>query len=620
MILSQGPTHVNYFEDAYLARYLGYTLVEAADLAVRGGRVMLKTLGGLLPVDVIWRRPNSEACDPLELQRASPHGVAGLLQAVRNGNVAVVNSFGSGLVESPIFMAFMPRLCKALLDEELRLPGVATWWCGEPASLRFVLGKLDQLLVKRAFRRRGSELEAARELNQMDLGQLKEMIKADPTAYVAQERIARSSVPMWSGGSPQPAHVAIRTYAVAHADSFTVMSGGLARTSEMLESLEVSLVAGEGSKDAWVLGSAPVEHVTLLSEQSEAVELRRSGEDLPSRVADNLYWLGRHIERVEAAARLLRSVTLRLTSETDVDSRADLPWLLRALAVQGQIDPGFAVEGFKEQLPAIEQALPALVFDRHEIDSLRFMMDETFRLAASVRDRLSIDSWRIVLRIQEKFPAPDSTSCDLTDLLNITNQLIIDLAAFSGMVMESTTRSQAFRFLDLGHRLERAVQVTALIKSCFLGNGRIHGELIEAVLEVSDSLMTYRSRYLANLQLAAALDLLLTDDTNPRSLAYQLVAVNDHIDRLPRNRLSPTYATEQRLAMSILHLVRMVDIETICESHTLGQQSELAGLLANIESQLPLISHAVSHRYLVHAGPSHQLVNLVSDTDKLRPR
>ena len=611
VILSQGPAHINYFEDAYLARYLGYTLVEAADLAVRGNQVMLKTLGGLLPVDVIWRRPNSEACDPLELDSHSSTGVAGLLQVVRGGNVAVVNSFGSGLVESPILMAFMPRLCQAFLGEELQLPGVATWWCGEPESLSIVLDKLDQLWVKHAFRRRGREREVAPRLNQMGRDQLLEMIKADPASFVAQERVVRSSAPLWSDASPRPAHVALRAYAVASTDSFIVMSGGLARTSETLESPEVSILAGEGSKDAWVLGTGPVEHVTLLQKQSEAVELHRGGEDLPSRVADNLYWLGRHIERVEAAARLLRTVTLRLTSETDLGSRADLPWLLRALAVQGQIDPGFAVAGIKDQLPAIEQALPSLVFNQDEIDSLRSMLNETYRLASSARDRLSIDSWRVVLRAHEEFQLPGTGSCDLTDLLNMTNQLIIDLSAFSGMVMESTTRSQAFRFLDFGRRLERAVQIIALLKNCFLSHGSIVSELVEAVLEVSDSLMTYRSRYRANLQLSAALDLLLTDETNPRSLAYQLAAINDHVDRLPRNPNSPGYATEQRLAMSMLHTVRMVDIQSICKSHRLGQHSELAELLEKIENQLPLISNAISHRYLVHAGPAQQLVDIV---------
>ena len=615
VILSQGPSSLNYFEDAYLARYLGYTLVEDDDLAVRRNEVMLKTLGGLLPVDVILRRPNSEQCDSLELDGHQHQGPPGLLQAVRSGKVGVINPFGTGLVESPIFMAFMPALCEQLLGEPLRLPGVATWWCGQAPAREYVLKNLDRLVVKQAFRQRGQGHELIRELSHLSLDALAERIKANPREYVAQERAARSSMPLWTNGTFRPAFLALRTYLVAKDQGYEVLHGGLARTSSATESLEASLVAGEGSKDTWILAQRPVEQVTLLPTSGDTLRLVRSTADLPSRVADNLYWLGRHLERADASARLLRTVTLRITSETGTAKYVDLPYLLRCLAEQGQIEPGFAVDGIRDQLPAIEQILPATVFDNSQPGSLRSVVDETFRIAASVRDRLSVDSWRIITHLASDFRRMSGLQYDLADLLNITNVLILDLAAFGGIVTESMTRTYAYRFLELGRRLERALQLVMLVNNCFLGMPQVPYELLESVLEIADSRMTYRSRYLANIQIPTVLDLLLTDESNPRALAYQLAALQDHVASLPRVSNTPGFSPEQRLAMTMLHTIRMFDIESVCEAYALGDQQPLQRLVDDFSQKLPQLSNAVSLRYLVHAGPSQQLGDLIPHTD-----
>ena len=609
VLLSEGPTTSNYFEDAYLARYLGFTLVEDEDLAVRKNQVVLKTLGGLVPVDVILRRPNSERCDPLELPGQNASGIAGILQVARQGNVAIANTLGSGIVESPIFLAFLPQLCQLLLGEELKLPGVATWWCGNPQALEYVLTKLDQLVIKRAFRTRGEEFEIVKKLNQMQTSKRAELIKANPTQYVAQEKVTRSSAAIWDDGAVRTSYVALRTFLVASGDSFELMSGGLTRTSAQTDSLEVSLLAGEGSKDTWILGATRAEHVSLLQKQGESIQIRRNTGYLPSRVADNFCWLGRYLERAEAAARLLRAVTIRLTGESSPASLKELPLLIRALASEGLIDPGFAVEGIRDQLPEFERMLPGFVFDRTERASMRSLLDETFRLASKVRDRLTLDTWRIVLRLDEGYKTADVARCDLAELLNLTNQLVVDLAAFSGIIAENMTRTQAFRFLDLGRRLERGLQMISLVKSYFIDVEQISNEALEAVLEIGDSLMTYRSRYFANLQLVGVLDLLLIDETNPRSLAYQLVALNGHIEALPKTGSGPGYSKQQRLSMSALHAIRMAEISEICQQHALGEQTQLRSLIETIEEQLTQISIAVSNRYLVHTGPVHQLID-----------
>lgn len=612
VILSEGTASESYFEDAYLARYLGHTLVEGADLTVRNQRLYMKTLGGLLPVDVVFRRADSSGCDPLELEANVRHGVTGMLHAIRAGNVAITNSIGSGLVEAPMLMAFMPRLCQHLLGEKLELPGVATYWCGEKESLNHVLTRLDELTVKRAFRDRRTERRITSELRDMPHDELAKRIKQNPASYVAQERVSRSAVPLWRGGKFDSAYLALRGYVVSSDDGYEVLPGGLARTAVQLGSLETSILDGEGSKDTWVLSDAPVEQVTLLSRSAANVEIRRTGADLSSRVADNVYWLGRYLERSDAAARLLRAVALRLTSETDYHTLPDLPLLVRTMAERGQIEPGFAVAEMRDQLPPIDHFLPSAVVGE-DSGSLRSNVQQTLGIASRVRDRLSVDSWRILLSMANRFEELTGGHSDLTAILNVTNDVILDLLAFSGTIMESMTRTHAFRFLDIGRRIERAVQLVQLIQTCFLSTDEYSSELLEATLEIDDSLMTYRSRYTANLQLSAVLDLLLTDETNPRSVAYQLLQLQTHVSQLPRQIDTPQLGSDEKVVMSLVHEIRMLDIAATAELCNFGDHRSLKVLLMKLEKNLPQLSNAISHRYLVHSGPSQHLSDIEPD-------
>ena len=254
------------------------------------------------------------------------------------------------------------------------------------------------------------------------------------------------------------------------------------------------------------------------------------------------------------------------------------------------------------------------MLNRREENSLRSVLDRTLRTAARVRDRLSADCWRILVNMEGKFDQPSRGNCDLTAILNLANDLILDLAAFSGTMTESMTRTQAFRFLDIGRRLERAMLLISLVENCFVGTGAIVSELLEAVLELDDSLMTYRSRYMASLQLSAVLDLLLTDETNPRSVAYQLRMLAEHVEGLPRQRNLANRERDERLSMAMLHHIRMVDIEAVSQFRSLGDDGPLESLLLRISKDLPLLSNAISHRYLVHTGPSQQMADITPDS------
>jgi uncharacterized circularly permuted ATP-grasp superfamily protein/uncharacterized alpha-E superfamily protein len=614
-LLTHGPLHESFFEDAFLARYLGYNLVEGGDLSVREGQVWLKTLEGLSPLDVIFRRPNSERCDPLEFSWQSPTGVPGLLGATRTGGVAISNPLGSGLVESPLFMSFMPRLCQFFLKQDPLLPALATWWCGEPESLQFALANLDRLVVLPAFRRRGDDWRQQKRLSTTPPAQLRDLLRQRPGEYVVQDRFTPSTCPAWDQGVLKPAEVVLRAFGVARQESYGFMRGGLVRTSTVGEGPHVrdlgGISSGNGGKDAWVVSQRPVENVTLLPRPDEAIAIVRSGADLPSRVADNIFWFGRQLERADAAVRLLRRIVLRMTSEASAGRPPELPFLLRAMAWQGQIEPGYVLEGMSAPLPDIERSLPRIVYDGASTGSLRAIFGRLFRLASLARDRVSEDSWRILVRIDHHFQGPFvGQGDDASDLLHLCNALIVDLAAVEGLAIESMTRTHFYHFLHIGRRLERALQTVGLLRCCFGEGVPSSHELLESVLEVCDSIMTYRSRYLANLQFAAVLDLLLTDDTNPRSVVFQLRTLSDLMEQLPRDRTQPNLDPHQRTILGMVHEVQMLDLSEIAETHRLGCTDELEDLLSFLEESLPQLSNEIVHRYLVHAGPARMLSSL----------
>ncbi|MFK7770458.1 MAG: circularly permuted type 2 ATP-grasp protein [Mariniblastus sp.] len=619
-ILSAGAGSARYFEDSFLARYLGFTLVESSDLVVRSGSVMLKTLAGLAPIDVIFRRQHSNSLDPLELGGGSA-GIPGILQVIRDENVVVVNAPGSGLVESPIFMAFMPRICQALMNTDLKLPGIATWWGGEAKSLDLMLDRIDELHLVPAFRERTVVGRLARNVGAnnripkslqpetMSRQERIDLLRSEPTAWVGQEKVARSTAAVWKDGDLQPGYISMRTFLTATEKSWHSLPGGLVRISPSpYESLRNPFEDG-GTKDAWVLSDEPVEPTSLLKKSGEVLRPIRGSGFLPSRIADNLFWLGRYLERAAASARLLRSVASRLTGDTGPDDRVELPNLIRALALSDQIDVGYAINEFSDKLPALETFLPLNALNHNEAGTLSFQVDQIVILASTVRDRLSSQAWRTVQEMSSSFKSNDAADCDLVDLLDIIDTLVVGLASFSGFVSDFMTRTHAFHFLNCGRRLEHALQITDLIENCFGTQKNVPDQLLEAVLEISDSVLTYRSRYYANLQLPAVLDLLLVDLKNPRSLSYQLRKLGANLDLLPRNPDDVSFSTDSQLAIDTLRQVQSVDVVKICELNEKGEQrTELIALLESVNQQLPEISTSISNRFFVHSGPVQQMI------------
>jgi uncharacterized circularly permuted ATP-grasp superfamily protein/uncharacterized alpha-E superfamily protein len=596
VLLTPGPYNETYFEHAFLARYLGYTLVEGADLTVRDNRVYLKTLGGLLPVDVILRRQDDDFCDPLELRGDSMLGVPGLVQAVRSGHVSIANALGSGLAESPAYEAFLPGLCRKLLDEDLKMPTVATWWCGQKGPLSHVEAHLNELVVKPTFPGAGIDPIFCAALDGKQREELLGRVRSRPDQYVAQERVALSSVPVWENGKLHPRHLVVRVYAVSTGDGYTVMPGGLTRISRSFDDMVVSMQSGGGSKDTWVLGDGPAPQFTLLRAAAHPLEVSRATFDLPSRVADNLFWLGRYAERLEAAVRVTRTILPRFIQEGDAARLAGLNAGLKVLAARGYLPDGSRSE-------SAEKDVLAMIYDPASPDGLVANIHQLRRVAWLLRDRISLDAWLILNQLDERFtlPAP-AEALRIGAAQDLLNDAVITLSAFGGLVMESMTRGDGWRFLDIGRRLERAFQMTELLRHSLTPGLTEDFGVLETVLEMADSSITYRSRYLTSFQADLLLDLLLADEANPRSIAFQLARLREHIDQLPESHTAIRRPADARLALAMLTAVQLVDVRELARADEARE-----ALLAKLGADLGLLSETLTREYFSHAARSRQL-------------
>jgi uncharacterized circularly permuted ATP-grasp superfamily protein/uncharacterized alpha-E superfamily protein len=606
VLLTPGPYNETYFEHAFLARYLGLTLVEGGDLTVRDEHCYLKTLGGLLPVDVIVRRQDDDFCDPLELRGDSMLGVPGLVEAVRAGNVAVTNALGSGLLESAAPAAFLPGLCRHILGEELKIPTVATWWCGQEGPFAEVIKNLAHLVIKRTFPTHRDQPIFGARLSPAQREELIAKMRLAPGDYVAQEQVQLSTVPVWDEGRAQPRHMVLRVYAVASGDSYAVMPGGLTRVTSSLDSLVVSMQRGGGSKDTWVLADGPTPQFSLLPTASMPVEVSRATFDLPSRVAENLFWLGRYVERVELAVRIARALLPRINQDADPARAAGLNAGLRIMLALGYIGSEIPANGNQGAL--LERELLAMIYDLAGTGSLSWNLHHVRQLAWLLRDRISADAWRILNHFAEQFSvSPPPEPLRMVGALNLLDNAIMTLSAFGGLVMESMTRGHGWRFLDIGRRLERAVQMVELLRHGLGFDPVKESGQLEVLLEIADSSLTYRSRYLTALQGDLALDLMLLDEANPRSVAFQLARLREHIDQLPDSRSLIRRPTEAHIAVRLLTAVQLADVTELVRANGGGRWENLEQLLNTLADELRVLSETLTRAYFNRAIPTRQM-------------
>jgi uncharacterized alpha-E superfamily protein len=416
--------------------------------------------------------------------------------------------------------------------------------------------------------------------------------------------LPRSTVPAWVDGSLQPSPMSLRVFVCADGDGFRVMPGGLTRISDTVDAHAITMQQGDGSKDTWVLWDEPVSTFSRLASPDHVVALRRSGRNLPSRVADNLFWLGRYAERTEGTVRLMRSLILRLAGEAGTgDDPQTLRRLMNILVDLGYVSQRQGRKAVAGGIDAVERQVASLIFDSRSRAGLLPLIGDLKRTAGLVRDRLSGDAWRLLnnLLVETEIHA-QRADLDIDDALALLNAMLGHLAAFGGMQMENMTRSIGWRLLDTGRRIERAGHMARLLREL-----AVHGEpesegALDLLLELGDSTMTYRTRYLSTVQLPVVLDLLLSDDTNPRSIAFQAEVLKQHIAVLPRDAEQAILPRQEYLVESISSELRLVDIYKLsAQQSRRGTRTDLDNLLKKLQAECLELSDILARSYFSHA-------------------
>jgi uncharacterized circularly permuted ATP-grasp superfamily protein/uncharacterized alpha-E superfamily protein len=545
VVLTPGPYNETYFEHALLARYLGFRLVDGSDLVVGDNKVWLKTIDGPRRVHVIIRRQDDVFCDPLELRVDSILGVAGLMECVRRGSVLIANPPGAGILEAGALMGFLPSLCEHLLDEKLILPSIATWWCGEPAALSDALNNYKKLVFKPADPGFPFEPVFGQDLDDIQLAELRTRIDKNPERFIAQELVHVSQAPVLSGKNKQklaPRAIGLRVHASASPGGhYIVMPGGLTRVATESDSRIVSMQRGGGSKDTWVLADGPQDtQFTLLRSTLKAADLVSSSSAISSRVAENEFWLGRTSERCECVARLLRSGLNAVLQENE--DGIDKP-IFALLSAYGMADDERSVDERLRAMVTLEQEPFGLAANLRSLNHIAF----------NLRDRLSLDHWRTVTQLLRD-PA-FNRKVDLSKALNLLDNTIVSMTTLAGFALDSMTRDAGFQFLSIGRRLERLAFITRVIGiACH--EGRDSG--LTWLLELCDSVITYRSRYMSQPEWLPVLDLLLRDKTNPRALMFQVKGIYDYLSRI-EERHGPGL---RELLLPGISLLDSLDIDT----------------------------------------------------------
>ena len=545
VVLTPGPFNETYFEHAYLARQLGLPLVLGQDLTVRDDSVFLKTLSGLRRVHAILRRLDDDFCDPLELRAGSALGVPGLLGAVRAGRVVLANALGSGVLESAAWLGFLPGAARVLLGESLRLPSVATWWCGEKPALEYAIAHLDRLVVKPAFPNQKFEPRFGRDLGEEEIAAVIQRLRSRPYAYVAQERVSLSQAPTWRAGANvrlAPRTLTMRVYAVATPNGYEIMPGGLARIAAEGVVDIVSSQRGGGSKDVWVL-SDPAAPAFKAAPAPPQRSLRH--DDLPAQLVENLYWLGRYSERCEDKARLLRA-TLAMRTNTSIWRTAREECVRHGVLTEDG-DPAVGVYD-----DALEFGLTA------DLGRLGWC-------ATQSRSRLSAEHWRSISVMQRHFHEAGAT---LADPLESLDRLLVSLTALCGFALDDMTQDDGWRMLMLGRRLERIQFLAGLVAARLAAGEPLQQGELEWLLDVGGVSITYRTRYVATPQLASVLQLLLFEPTSPRALAFQWRVLCDALAALAESLNAPP-AEQIEDPMARLSAIGTTGVE---DEGTLGAQ------------------------------------------------
>lgn len=561
-ILTPGPMNDTYFEHAYIARYLGMMLLEGDDLVVDNGRLMVRTVSGPKPISVLWRRLDAAWADPLELLASSHLGTPGLLGAVRSQGVTMINALGAGVLESRAFLAFMPQLSKVLHGKPLAVPNIATWWCGGEAERAHVRDNAHAMLIGSANSTRLPLEPDAGAVLRGDMSQtgleLAAWLEAEGRNLVGQELVSLSTTPTWEDGRLTPRPMRVRVFMARTRDGWQLMPGGFARLAASgQDPSAVSISSGGSVADVWVVSDTKVPEDSMLTKSGE-VFVRASPGLLPSRAADNLFWLGRYVERAEGQMRLTRAYMSRL-AETPAGGTPLMTALETYLDDHG-LDMSEGV------CPAVEKTIGLAV-----------------NSANQVRDRFSVDAWASLADLERTVANMRKTIVPGEDAASVMGVLLRKITGFSGLVHENMYRFSGWRFLTIGRSLERAIAMADLLATFGEWTGP-HGGF-ELCVEVGDSVMTHRRRYSVTASRDTIVDLLALDPLNPRSIAFHINEIRDQVSLLPGADVNGQLSDLSRAIVRIHADLSVHTPQTLDQPQLVELQQAIARLTNDIQAQ-----------------------------------
>ncbi len=589
-ILSPGPLSLTYYEQAYLARYLGFLLVEGDDLVMRDGRVFVRTIAGLKRCDVIWRYIDADWCDPLELNASSRIGVPGLLAAIRQGGVAVENMPGAGMVESRAMLAFLPALAQRLMGQDLLMPNIATWWCGQPRERERVLDEFDEISIAPAFGNtlpgiEGRSSVIGAELTRSQRSRLRDAIAARGLDFVGQDIVGLSTTPRWAEGRLEPRPFVLRVYCAATPEGWRVMPGGFCRISDRPDARAVSMGDGVESADVWVLAENPVEVSSNLP-SLESVRITRLLGNLPSRAADNLFWFGRYLERAEATLRVVRCLSAR-SVDPDAPRRAGRQSLQRLMGVLvgwGAVDAAGLAKG---AAAVANQGLR----DASSYGSALSLARSARTAASVIRERLTLQTWELIGRLENGIDPAPARRFSAGEIVDLADEALTTIAALSGLFDENFNRGAGWVFYEMGRSVERGANTCRLMRQFAANDATEHS--LGVMLDLIDSQITYSSRYLVGLALAPVRDMALLDPFNPRSVVFQVNRIDEGIGTLPELRRDGIPEEPRRLTTLLAAELATERAEALDDSRIL-----------TIEQSLLDLANAIAARYFLQ-GAGH---------------
>lgn len=600
-LMTPGPHHEDYFSHAYLARYLGYLLVEGHDLKTRNGQVYLKTLEGLKEIDLIVRCIDGKSSDPLELDPTGFIGPSGLLGVCRKSPRIVVNAIGTALAQNRGLGPYLPQLARHVLGEDLELADAPRRWLGDAEAREELFSQTERFIIRKAQEGTGRPGQAAlgweaRGLSAPERDKVKREIVLHGATLVAEEKVGFSSAPVYERDGLVPKPFAVRLYVSRTAAGYQVMPGGLAMSIDPGRAVALSAPDGQ-TRDVWVQSEGEqAPHISLWRPTLATARVERSQRVIQSRVADDLFWLGRYSERADWTMRVLRGALRRVEEDSGPDTGRRAARKCLEVLLGKDLS---TVTGGRETPPdaEIERLCARLITSGLGSRTLERTLDGLYRVAHLVRDRLSLEAWQTLSKFRSGETWREAlNSAQPVEVLDILDEGLASIAAFNGFMHENMTRNFGWSFLDMGRRIERAQNLSEAILTLFIPvpDPEETSSSLLLLLELADSFITYRSRYRLDPMLALVLDLLLLDEANPRSLAYQLSAIARHLESLPDTRQGAGLPEDRRLILALLTSIRLADVEAMAKEEN---GAILERLLMDQLDMLPELSNEISRHY-----------------------